>query len=170
MYDNIPDELKVIPNWILWNNEVKNGNETKVPYNPNNGQYASISNPATWGSFQQCLEILPQSGMSGIGFVITPDLGLTCIDIDDPYKRKPDGNPKFTNPDELFQRQQKIVESFDTYQEISPSGKGVHIWAKGSILTGRDKYSIGIYPHSRFMTMTGNVLKDQQTGSSRYRR
>ena len=157
MLNNIPDELKKIPNFVLWRLEIVNGIDTKVPYNPHNGYHASIKNPLTWSTWEHCITILPQTDMTGIGFVITPELGLTCLDIDDPYKLKTDGTPKFSNPEELQQRQINIVKTFDSYSEISPSGKGLHIWIKGTVPTGRDKYSIGIYPHSRFLTMTGNV-------------
>jgi len=157
MFNNIPDELKSVPNFVLWRLEVQNGIETKVPYNPNNGYHASVSNPATWSTFKHCVSILPQTDMSGIGFVITPELNLTCIDVDDPFKTKPDGSPKFTNPEELQQRQINIAKAFDSYSEVSPSGRGIHIWVKGTVPTGRDKFSVGVYPHSRFMTMTGVV-------------
>jgi len=157
MFNNIPDELKSVPNFVLWRLEVQNGIETKVPYNPSNGYHASVNNPATWSTFENCISILPQTDMSGIGFVITPDLNITCIDVDDPFKTKPDGSPKFTNPEELQQRQINIAKAFDSYSEVSPSGRGIHIWVKGNVPTGRDKFSVGIYPHGRFMTMTGVV-------------
>ena len=159
MFNNIPEELGRCPNWILWKHETVNGRATKVPYDPNTGKHASVSNPKTWGTFEQCRQILPVSGMSGIGFVITPECGLTCIDIDDPYKLNPDGTPKFNNPEELQQRQIEVSNAFNTYQEISPSGKGLHIWVKGSVPSGRDKFSIGLYPSARYMTMTGQVYK-----------
>jgi len=157
MFNNIPDELKSVPNFVLWRKEVQNGIETKVPYNPSNGYHASVNNPATWSTFENCISILPQTNMSGIGFVITPELNIACIDIDDPFKTKPDGSPKFTNPEELYQRQINIAKAFDSYSEVSPSGRGIHIWLKGTVPTGRDKFSVGIYPHGRFMTMTGVV-------------
>lgn len=164
MFNNIPEELKIIPQWVLWREEYPNNDTTKplskTPYCAHNSYFASVSNPATWATFQQCLTVLPKTNMSGIGLVITPELNLTCIDIDDPYKLKPDGTPKFDNPEELLERQKNIVKTFNSYQEISPSGKGLHIWIKGSVPTGRDKCSIGLYPNSRFMTFTGNVYNN----------
>ena len=161
MLNNIPEELKVLPNWVLWRLENRNNSETKVPYCPHTGKRADNSKPATWGTFEQVTKMLPDSGMSGVGFVISPDCGYTCIDIDNPFKLKTDGSPKFDNPDELLKRQMGIVDAFDSYSEVSPSGKGLHVWIKGSVPSGRDKYSVGLYPAQRYMTMTGQVYKDR---------
>jgi len=157
MFHNIPDVLKELPNFVLWRYEERDGSGTKVCYNPHTGHKARNNDPLTWGSFEKCVEILPATGMNGIGFVITPGCNLTCIDIDDPFKLKSDGTPKYNNAQELFEQQVKIAESFNTYQEISPSGKGLHIWVEGSVPSGRDRYSVGLYPSGRYMTMTGNV-------------
>ena len=161
MLNNIPEELRVLPNWVLWRLENRNNSETKVPYCPHTGRHADNSNPATWGTFDQVTQLLPESGMSGIGFVISPDCGYSCIDIDDPFKLKSDGTPKFDNPEELLQRQINVVRSFDSYSEVSPSGKGLHVWVKGGLPSGRDKHSIGLYPSQRYMTMTGQVYLDR---------
>ena len=158
VFNNIPDDFKSLPNWILWRYENINGAETKVPYNPHTGRHANINEPLTWGSFDKCLSVLPESGMTGLGFVITPSCYLTCIDVDNPYKLNKDGSPKYDNPEQLLARQIAVSKAFNTYQEISPSGKGLHIWLRGSVPSGRDRYSIGLYPSGRYMTMTGQVF------------
>ncbi len=157
LLQNIPDYFKQFPNFVLWRHEERNGIQTKSPYSPHTGRFASINEPLSWGTFEQCLSLLPESGMDGLGFVITPSCYLTCIDVDDPYKTKPDGTPKFANPDELRNWQIEISKAFNTYQEISPSGQGLHIWLRGSVPSGRDRHSVGLYPAGRFMTMTGQV-------------
>ena len=155
---NIPDEMKLLPNFVLWRFEVlESGEKTKVPYMLN-GKKASSAKASTWVTYEEAITALPESEMDGIGFVINAACGLTCIDIDDPFKLKADGTPKFNNPAVLLEQQKQIAASFDTYTEVSPSGRGVHIWVKGKTPTGRDKFSIGLYPSGRFMTMTGQVF------------
>lgn len=147
MLNNIPAEFRQHNNFILWRKEEIDGRITKVPYNAHNGHKASVTNPATWASFDECLAILPTSGMNGIGFVLTAETNLVCIDLDhteDPIEQK---------------RQLAISEAFDTFQEISQSGKGLHIWVKGSIPSGRRRGCVEMYSSGRFMVMTGNVYK-----------
>lgn len=51
-----------------------------------------------------------------------------------------------------------IVEMLDSYTEISPSGRGLHIFVKGNIpVNGRRKGFIEVYKAGRYFTMTGNV-------------
>ena len=87
----------------------------------------------------------------GLGFVLAGD-GITCIDLDYCY----DGEPT----DEAL----ALINSLpDTYIEISPSGKGLHIWGYTDLQQGRrftrNGLSIEIYPNGRYITMTGNALK-----------
>jgi hypothetical protein len=57
---------------------------------------------------------------------------------------------------------QEIVERFfDTYAEISPSGSGIKIWAKGKLPGGGVAFPFGdgrveVYGEKRFFTVTGN--------------
>jgi putative DNA primase/helicase len=43
----------------------------------------------------------------------------------------------------------------DSYAEVSPSGKGVHVIVKGKVAQGRRRNKIEVYSSSRYMTMTG---------------
>jgi len=54
-------------------------------------------------------------------------------------------------------RQIKIHSEFDSYSEVSPGGKGLHIIVKGSVPSGRRRSSIEIYSSQRYATMTGQV-------------
>src|SRR5699024_2621495 len=48
-----------------------------------------------------------------------------------------------------------------SYSEISPSGNGIHIIAKGELPKGgRRKGKIEVYDSGRFFTVTGNQLGD----------
>jgi hypothetical protein len=58
-----------------------------------------------------------------------------------------------------------LIERFyDTYMEISPSGTGVKIWARGSIPENIPGVQVGdgqieMYDHGRYFTVTGNVFR-----------
>lgn len=156
-FHNIPEELKQLPNFVLWRLETTDtGKLTKVPYDVN-GYKASVSNSRSWNTFDVCIKALPGSPANGIGFVISADANLVCIDLDDPYEKLATGELKHKDPEAIKLKQEAIAAFFSTYQEISPSGNGLHIWLKGSIPTGRRQGGIEAYPSGRFMTMTGAV-------------
>ena len=54
----------------------------------------------------------------------------------------------------------------DTYAEISPSGQGIKIWAKGRLPSGGTAFYIGdgrveIYDRARYFTVTGDHWRNQ---------
>jgi len=60
---------------------------------------------------------------------------------------------------------QGIVERFsDSYMEISPSGRGLKIWARGRLPQNLPGARVGdgqieIYDHGRYFTVTGRALR-----------
>lgn len=156
MLHDIPDEMKAYPQWVMWRYEETDGvKPTKVPYNANNGKHANVNVPGTWCSFDQALhtlENLPQF-YSGIGFVLTETDPYLFIDLDAPMSTDQG------EIDSVMDRQRTVYEEFDSYAELSPSGKGLHIIIKGEIPSGKKRSSIEIYSSQRFMTMTGNVYR-----------
>ena len=140
--ENIPHELKEQPQWVAWNN--------KIPINPRNGNYAKTNDPETWGTFEEALERYQNYKMHGIGFVFSEHDQFTGIDID-----------KCVDPEtgEINPSAEELIELFDSYSEISPSGQGIHIIAKGKLPGGcrRDERA-EIYDRSQFFTITGNWI------------
>ena len=59
----------------------------------------------------------------GVGFVLTLKSGIVCIDINNCI----DANGK------LDDEASKIVLEFNSWTEISTSGRGLHIWVKGKV-------------------------------------
>lgn len=147
MYSNIPAELKALPNWVCWSYKDE-GNEkpTKLPINAKTGKLASVSNPGTWSTFDEA--VLASPYCSGIGFVLTSTCGYSVIDLD------------HTENPEIKARQIAISEAFNSYSEISPSGKGLHIWVRGTVPCGRRRSEVEIYSTGRYMSFTGNVYKN----------
>ena len=109
----VPDDIAELDQWLLWRRE----HETKVPYSVT-GRRASSTDPGTWCSYDEALEIwrrYPQR-WAGIGFVFHESDPFVGLDLDDSLDLR--GNPK--------PWARGIVERFaDTYIEISPSGCGL---------------------------------------------
>lgn len=143
MRQNIPAELRQLKQWAVC------GSHSKIPFNPQSGQVASPVDPSTWGTFEEALA----SGAPNIGFMLVKGGAYTVIDLDD----------KLDNPasDKDKERFKGILEFFDSYTELSTSGRGIHIWVKGSIPEGVNRDHIELYHDARFMICTGNVLKQR---------
>ncbi|AKU43054.1 DNA primase [Rhodobacter phage RcTitan] len=147
--NNAPDELKLWPQWIVWRYEDLNAKKpTKVPYCARSGRLASVTDPTTWGTFEEVFAVLQTGWYAGAGFVLTKGDPFAFADLDD------------TEGDAAaFAQQQVIFNESQGYAELSPSGKGLHIIMKADIPTGRRRGKIEIYSSARYMTMTGNVYR-----------
>lgn len=125
--------------------------EDKKPRKPSNvNELASPVDPSDWGTYDAAFTAFQANPeiIKGIGVVLTPDLGLTCIDLDD------------TDDLEVRELQNKVYENIQTYTEFSPSGKGCHLWVRGKVKRGIKRNKIEMYSELRYMTLTGNVIRD----------
>jgi putative DNA primase/helicase len=149
-------ELKARPQWVLWRQEVRYGKPTKVPYQPRYPKRkASITNPDTWGTFEQALSVASTSGFSGIGYVFSPQDNYAGVDLD-----------KCRNPKtgEIKPWAKAIIDRLQSYTEISPSDCGVHILIKGTVPSGGNKREkVEMYSQGRYFTMTGHHLEGTPT-------
>ncbi|MCM3567878.1 phage/plasmid primase, P4 family [Neobacillus mesonae] len=150
-FNEIPAELKALPQWILWKMEKRNNKPTKVPYQAS-GEMAQANNRRTWSTFATAVKFYLQGDYDGIGFVFSRQDNYIGIDID---KCVTDEKPN------AFATE--IIDTLDSYTEFSPSGKGIHIIVKGNlpqnvIGTGRKntKHGLEIYSYGRYFTFTGN--------------
>lgn len=145
----IPAELRSLNQWCYWSYEDRGGNKpTKVPYNVS-GNLVSVTDPSTWCSFDQVYDSFTAKGYDGIGFIFSDNDPFAFIDLDE------------CSDTVDMQRQIKIYQEFDSYSEISPSGKGLHIIIKGKLPQGRRRSHIEIYSSQRYATMTGNVYNNK---------
>lgn len=148
--DSIPQPLKDLPQWLVWRREERGGKITKVPYNPATGALASVTNAADWATFEEA--VAASSKYDGIGFVLTADDPFTGIDLDHCY----DPKTGVIEPWALA-----IVDQLFSYTERSPSGTGLRIFVKGTLIQkGRKKGPIEFYDAKRYLTLTGNHLAD----------
>lgn len=165
-FDRIPHEMRAWPQWVVWKfEETTEGKPTKVPYSPLFRGHASVTNPGTWGTFEQAVRAFEEAEgeLAGIGFVLTRHDPYGFIDLDNAWQQMPDGSYKYPDPAEIFARQQKVFSEFASYAEFSPSGTGLHLIVKTPpVVNGRKRSAIEVYTQERFMTMTGNVYGDER--------
>jgi putative DNA primase/helicase len=153
LIQNVPHEMQKKPQWVLWRYAFDtSGNLKKPPY------YAPLTQPPrraavddrqTWQPFNNVLGIYERGGFAGIGYILQRADYITAIDLD--KCRRP------TNG-ELAQWAQEIVDTFHTYTEISPSGRGLHLFTRGQIPAAAKRGHIEMYNHARYMTITGDIL------------
>src|SRR5581483_5169835 len=162
-FSKIPQELRDLPRWIGWRYEERNGQKTKVPYNARTLELASSTNPAHWTTFSQVLK--NGKYFRGPGLVIAPPyMGIDLDQCRDP--KTGDAEPWAWN----------IINELNSYTEVSPSGRGFHIWVKATMpVRGRKKKmantfvlsaegkspAIEVYRDGRYFTMSAQRLEDQ---------
>jgi RecA-family ATPase len=143
--------IRDLRQWLCWRTEERNSKPTKVPYSPLTGVKADITDPETWASYPETTKACKEHGYDGIGFVFTPDDDLCGIDLDD-----------CIDPDtgEIETWAQEIIEELDSYTEISPRGRGVHILVRGELPPGGNrKGRFEAYDRGRYFTVTGRQLE-----------
>lgn len=144
--ENIPNELRANNQWCCYD-------PAKRPINPHTGQLASVTDPATWGTFDQACAAVASGRGVGIGFVFTESDPFTGVDLDVPEGGEP------------TEVQRRIFEAFPTYAEWSPSGRGIHIICRGKVPGGGVRNSaakVEVYSSGRYFTFTGNRVNDLQ--------
>ena len=110
--ENLPAEVREKGLFCCWLYETRDGGKTKIPYNPNDGFTARSNDP---GSFVPFGIAARAAGYDGLGLGIFN--GICAIDLDD----------CFTAEGNLTPIAEDIVKTMNSYTEISPGGKGLHI-------------------------------------------
>lgn len=133
--ENIPQELKMLKQWVCYNKD-------KMPKNPFTGGNAMSNNSETWGTFEDAQKAMKKYGFFGIGFMFAN--GYFGVDLD-----KCIDNIDFVD---------EFVDTLKSYNEISMSGKGIHILCKGKLPEGqRRKGNVEMYSSGRYFALTGNI-------------
>jgi len=157
-YSGIPSGMKEHGQFCLFRLEKKKPDAAKpdkIPYTASDHR-ADLSNPKDFCSFEEVVEVYERGGYDGIGIGCFGT--IIMIDVDDCiHDSKPD------------ERGQDIINTLDSYTELSPSGKGVHIFCTAEKLPyNRERYYINnrkthveVYVPgvtSRFLTLTGKCI------------
>lgn len=108
-------------------------------------------------SFEQACAYAEQVG-GEIGYVLTEDDEFTCIDLDVKDATTHPHKPELWTTQADFNRYWDICQYFDSYTEMSTSGKGLHIWLFGNIGQGCRRDGVEVYSQERFIICTGNIV------------
>lgn len=148
-----PNELIELDRWCVWQYEERDGKFTKLPVNPLTGELARSNDESTWSSYEHALYAFKKGRGDGLGFFFKePYVGIDLDNVEDDIFRYQNGDYENNIVHEFY-------ETFKSYGEISPSGTGVHIIAKGRIPGDRRrKGNVEMYSEGRFFTMTENSL------------
>lgn len=139
---NIPEELKDRHQWVCHDKH-------KRPNNHRTGLPASVTDPSSWGTFEQACEAVKAGKGVGIGFVLTANDPFACIDLDACIG--PDGA--------LSPLARSVLDRFDTWAEVSRSGRGLHVWIMGAVPGGGRRIpGVEVYSEGRFIAMTGKAF------------
>lgn len=146
--EDVPAELRALPQWVAWRRVLRDGKATKVPINPLTGKGANCNDPATWTTFDIALAFALSDDCDGVSFALSPTDPFTALDLDDVID--PDSG-------EIDADAINTVDRFETYAELSPSRLGIHLLLRGDLtsLTGRKRADRECYDRARFMTVTG---------------
>ena len=142
MYENIPQELRVLKQWVCANDS------SKIPMQATRPYPASSTDPSTWASFEDALWAVEHGYYDYIGFVFN-DNGIVGIDLDDAIEN-----------DCLSSLASEIYDLCWSYAEVSKSGTGIHLFVKGDIpFKGKNNLAgVEMYKTARFFIMTGNSM------------
>ena len=149
MVKAIPAQLKEKQRWVLWKSEMKNGHPTKIPICGKSGTLASVTNQDTWDAFSNAVIWYQTGGYAGIGFVLSDNDDILCIDLDNK-----------NGDSSKLEEYKQLALKFGSYAEISPSGNGVHIWCLGT-KPGKKcrRGDVEIYETGRYITITGHQIE-----------
>lgn len=152
---SIPAELTARAQWVCWREVKKPGapKPRKIPFNPRTNETASATDPKTWAGFGTAVNRAP--AFDGIGFVFAKDDPYTGIDLD---------NCRDPETGALEPWAQGVVDRLNSYTEVSPSGTGAHIIARGTKPgTNNRRGGFEMYESDRYFTMTGQHLDGTPT-------
>jgi len=153
----LPAELTELAHWVCWRYVQRPGEDkpTKVPVNARTSGNAMSNNPATWATFDEAVRCYDRNPgtVAGLGFM-QQGTDLAGIDLDNCIDEAGTVAPWAL----------AIIRRLDSYTEISPSGRGVRIFVRGTKPGRREKTGstkrIELYDGQsvRFLTVTGERL------------
>lgn len=143
-FDNIPSELKDVRQWVLWKDE----SGRKVPYQIN-GYKASSTKAGHWASFDEAHDVYARGGYTGVGFVFAENCPFAGVDLD---------NCRDAVTGKIEPWAQEIIDSFETYCEVSPSKTGVKLFVRGKPAATGKRGDVEVYFSKRYFTLTGDIV------------
>jgi putative DNA primase/helicase len=116
-------DLAAVKMWVAWAEERRKGRLTKIPKNPATGGNARVpTDPSTYGTRATAEQRAQKITKGGIGVVLgalADGRHLVGVDLDS--CRDPESGV-------IAGWAAEVIERFDTYAEVSPSGTGVKLF------------------------------------------
>ncbi len=168
MFENIPSLLKDLNIWLCYDTRDKDYYKTlsdsqikdnkKCPRDLKGRKTSTLKRLYT---FNQCLESVKNGFNTGVGIVLKN--GLICIDYDNCIDRvETDTNYNYKKvifKKEVADRITQDINLINSYTEISPSGKGIHIILIANTKINVKTDAIEIY-NNHFIRITGDTYND----------
>ncbi len=151
---HIPAWLREQPRWAPWEAEwnVKRRKFDKIPKRADLPESRlSTKTPEKWFSYEAASKAYQSAGgmLAGVGFVLTKIKDMVGIDLDG----------VIDDQGQMAPWAKEIVERIGSYTEVSPSGRGLRIFARGTIPLDWTNNEVGIEVYAgnkaRFLTVTG---------------
>ena len=153
-FTNIPEVIQNNALWCVWKMHTEKG---KIPFCPVSGAPSQTNISSTFADFDAAVAAYRTGNYNGLGIGIFN--GFAAIDIDHCIS---DG--------QLSDMAKDIIDTMDSYTEISPSGTGIRIiftvenfkYNKERFYIHNKKRGLEIYVSgatNKFVTITGNVFK-----------
>jgi hypothetical protein len=157
-FADVPSELREGKRFVCWCEINRNGKLAKVPVNPQTGSLAEADEPETWSTLAVALAFFQTywKELQGVGRMFDPADGIMGVDFDGCLDNR--GNIIPSHPAAEW------LPQLNSYCEVSPSGRGVKVWAKAHLdldgKTGRRdaKQGVEMYRERRYFTLTGRRL------------
>jgi hypothetical protein len=149
----LPAELRELRGWLLWRYEQVPANKErrKVPHYVSGGKRSgtngSPKDRERLATFEEAMASLARGGFDGLGVAMLPEHDLVVVDID----RKATTTEPLTDAeaDELCA---------GTYSEVSPGGKGRHVFLRGRMADGKNHTrGVEVFSEAGFVTVTGRT-------------
>lgn len=147
---NVPNELRALRRWLTWRYRRRGKRMTKSPLQ-------STTKPDAWLTASDARDRVVRGEADGVGFVLGD--GIVCIDLDDCIDK-----------DGMVHEIARDATALGGYVELSPSGRGWHIWIRARIPRSRNigprdgvpRHEIydGRVGSARYVTVTGHGVGD----------
>lgn len=161
----IPREMRELKQWVVWRYQQRKNEPkpTKVPFRADSPRVnAKSTDPDTWATIDAAVAayLEPSNNVDGIGFVFAEGGPYVGIDFDNCLD--PDGA--------ILPWAKAWLDQLVGYAEVSPSGQGVKVFARGEVPGGKGRKRDGlgpgqrgaveVYVRGRFFTVTSRCLDD----------
>ncbi|MCF7977640.1 MAG: DUF927 domain-containing protein [Chromatiaceae bacterium] len=154
----IPAALRDLPYWVAWRLVQKPGKAKpdKIPISPRTGKSNWSIGAEFCTDFETARDYAERNGLQGVGFLLVEGCGVSGIDLD--HCRDPQTG-------ELSDLAQSVIDTADTYFEVSPGLSGVRgffLGGFGGHIGNNHEKGVEFYEPNgnRFLTVTGDHIEE----------